>query len=518
MERFQVQERSVGAIGDLPIHNGNEVLLIWRRIIFFIVRLSISPLITPILIILCCNFYDIKIVFSGTLEGKRSGMRKFFLLIIIASLSNILYGGELSLKLNQKEVDTGGKIEKFYVLFSEPVAESKVSGPAKVKVIVRKIIDRKNPLTKLPVNFSINLDGKKVNELTLNDRDGSAVIKDPTSFNAGNARFVEVEVPTGEHTLQFIVSKSAIKGLLIRVEMEEKAKDEKAIATVAPAKQEPSKEKEFVPPLIPPLEPLVAPGTGKTPSVSPTPAPQVAPNAEKKEEPPKPVIAAKPAPTEVTKEVKPRVEEKREEKAIVKIQETKATPPPSTTTITEKKVIEKKGFGDIVIFSIRGGTLLPFVFGNAGGYGELSTIFHIYRGFFFGGSIASYNINKDYLVNDPFTGNAIAKYHLHGVPISGIFGYKYQMDKILTRLEAGAGINMTDIDIRREYASTGLDTINSFQFNLGGVISYITKFGSADICMRYIYSNASNMEGERGFVKDLNTGGLALSIGYSYAF
>jgi len=436
-------------------------------------------------------------------------MRKLWLFLVFISFGSLLYGGELSLRLNQKDVDISGKSEKFYVLFSEPVIDSKVSGPSKYKITIRKIIDRKNPLTKLPVTFTLNLDGKKVKEITINDRDGSAVIKDATMFAAGNPSTIDVDVPSGEHTLQFVVSKSAIKGLLLRVETEEaKAKEEPPVKMAGQAqKQETPKEKEFVPPIIPPLEPLVTPKPGKVDVTPAPPAQKVEAQVEKKEEKieqqQKAEQIPKPAIKETPKEVKPEP-----------VQE-KISPPAVTSRTDEGK---KGSFGDIVIFSAKGGVILPLVYGNPGGYGEFSTAFNLYRGVFIGASIASFNINRDYLVNDAFTGNSIAKYHLHGVPISGLIGYKYQMQNILTRLDIGLGVNMSDIDVRREHTATNLDTINSLQVNFGGEISYITKFGSAGLGLRYMYSNANNIEGKSGFVQDVNSGGLILSIGYQYGF
>lgn len=410
---------------------------------------------------------------------------------LLISYSVTIFAEDIPLKLNQKDVDISGKLEKFFVLFSEPPLDVKLTGPAKLNIIVRKIIDKKNPLTKLPVNVTVNLDNKKVKDITLNDREGSAVIKDATMFNAGGENIISVDVAEGEHTLQIVVSKSGIKGILIKVEKMMSEKPVVVAKTPEGMKKEEKKD-EFIPPIIPPLVPLVPPQEKKAEVAPPIKPERSTPSAEKKEE-------------------------KKEEKAVA-LTERKETPVVEKAVESKVSTPSKRGFGDIVILSIKGGTILPLQYGNPGGYGEFSTSFHIYRGFQLGVSLSSYNINRDYLINDPMTGNSILKYHLHAVPISGFFGYKYQMQNIIAQFELGAGINMIDVDLRREFTSENVDTINSFQMNLASDMSYITKYGAFGAGIKYLYSNASNFDKTNGFIKDINAGGLIITIGYHYGF
>ncbi len=424
---------------------------------------------------------------------RLSGILVFMCVFII--LNTHASGEELILKLNQKEVDISGKIEKFYSLFADPPLELKVSGPSKFVIITRKIIDKKNPLTKLPVTLTVNLDDNKVREILLNDRDGSAVIKDATMFNAGQENRVEFSVPEGEHTIKINVTKSAIKGLLIRIE---KVSEEKTAVVSPPAQDEKEKDKEFIPPLIPPLLPLVPPTEKQDISSTTTPpGPQesTSPVEEKKATPPQ-ITTAQQAP-----------------KHTIAVDKT------TTSTTSEPTTQKTSEFGNIVIFSVKGGTILPLEYGNPGGYGEFSTSFKIYKNLIAGTSIASYNINRDYIINDINTGNDILKYHLHGVPISIFLGYKHQMHNILTRFELGSGINMVDLDIRRKNTSDSTDTINSFQINAAAEICYIfKKYGSTGMGLKYIHSISDNIDKDNGFAENINSGGLVLTIGYYYGF
>ncbi|MCX7957529.1 MAG: hypothetical protein N3B13_00585 [Deltaproteobacteria bacterium] len=421
---------------------------------------------------------------------RLSGILIIVLLFILPSLT---YGEEIPLKLNQKEVDIGGKSEKFYSLFPDPPAEIKIQGPSKIKIFARKIVDKKNPLTKLPVTLTVSLNNNKVKEIMLNDREGTAVIKDAAMFNAGAENIFEIDIPQGEQILTVSVTKSAIKGLLIRIE---KKTEEKTAAVPSPLPAEEKKaDKEFVPPIIPPLAPLVSP-------------------EEKK-------------PVAETKSLQPQPESKHQEATKKETREKPVTPPVPVQTATgttempvttEKQTKQKRDFGDIVILSIKGGTILPFEYGNPGGYGEFSTSFSIYRGIIAGVSIASYNINRDYIINDPNTGNAILKYHLHGVPISGFIGYKYQMQSVFAKFELGSGVNMVDLDIRRKHTPEKTDTINSVQINSSAELSYILKYGSAGMGIRYLYSISDNKDSENGFAENINSGGLIITVGYHYGF
>ena len=414
-------------------------------------------------------------------------LSKILIIGFIIFLSTNLYSEDILLKLNQKDVDISGKLEKFFVLFPDPPADVKVSGPSKINIIVRKIIDKKNPLTKLPVNISVSIDQKKIKEITLNDREGSAVIKDATMFNAGSENIISIDVPEGEHSLQITTSRSAIKGLLIRVQ--KVSLEKTAVAQPPTVDKKEGKQDELTPPIIPPLLPLVPPQE-KTAEVAPPPRSEI----------------AKPSQEERKENQRSPVEKK--ESLVITEKVSKG----------DKTTSPVKEFGDIVVLSIKGGTVLPLQFGNPGGYGEFSTSFNVYKGFQIGLSIASYNTNRDYLINDPMTGNSILKYHLHAVPISASLGYKYQMKDILVRFELASGVNMIDIDLRREYASKQLDTINSFQMNLASDMSYITGFGSIGIGIKYLYSNADNFDQTNGFVKNINAGGLIISAGYNYGF
>lgn len=399
-----------------------------------------------------------------------------FLVLILLSTGN-LFAEHLPLKMSQKNVEVSpGKVEKYFVLFPNSPAEVVVKGPAKIVFSIRKIIDRKNPLTKLPVVVTISIDGKKKRDLTLNDREGSAVIKDAVMYNAGGEATAVYDVKRGESRVGISVSRSAVKGVLLRIErVEEKTAE-------APTKR--SQEKNAALPTIPPLLPLVSPSKVEA-------------------------TASAPAPTAgVTKPIKDRDERswgrKSEESSLRR--EVKTT-------------IPKKGFGEIVILSLKGGVLLPLEYGNPGGYGEFSTYFNLYRGVGIGASIGSYNINRDYLVNDPATGNSIAKYHLHGVPAMGSLGYRFQMQSILTKFEVALGVNMIDLELRRDYAPKKTDTINSIAVSAGAEIDYIIrKYGSLGIGIRYLYSNSGNIDRIGGFIKDANTGGLILSINYLYGF
>jgi len=426
-------------------------------------------------------------------------MRLSFFIIIVFTLtcSTLLSGEEILLKLNKKEVDTGSKIERFFSLFTDPPVVTKIEGPSKVKVLIRKIIDKKNPLTKLPVTVTISLDAKKVKEITLNDREGSAVIKDATRFNAGPEKNISFNIPEGEHQLRVSVTRSAIKGVLIRIEKISSNKQLVVNAPQPPAEKGNEKD-NFIPPIIPPLAPLVQSSDQK-------PAGEA-----------KPIISS----ADVKKGEKlARTKETISAKKSAPVLTKKERPQTDKTPFTKRTAaIQKKAFGDIVILSLKGGMILPLEYGNPGGYGEFSTSFNIYKGILIGASISSYNINRDYIINDPNTGNSILKYHLHGVPLSGFIGYRYQMQNILTKLEVGSGVNMTDIDIRREYTSEKIDTINSYIFNLSSELSYITRYGSLGAGMKYLYSNASNMDKKAGFVKNINTGGLIFTIGYHYGF
>lgn len=423
--------------------------------------------------------------------------------MVLISAMGVL-GEEIALKLNQKEVDISGKVEKFYSLFPDPPLEIKINGLSKLKFIARKIIDKKNPLTKLPVTVTIHLDNNKIKEILLNDRDGTAVIKDATMFNAGEENSVEFDVPSGEHTLKISTTKSAIKGLLIRLE---KIGEEKLASGKTPAPPvEKKEEKEFVPPIIPPLVPLVPPAEG-----APVPT-------QPKEEPKAQAVGGTPPPQpqKPIEAEKKGVEEKPvAETSIPKKPEVKSLEPVQTV---EKPIKKERGFGDIVLFSLKGGVFLPLDFGNPGGYGEFSTSFNLYKGLLIGASLASYNSNRDYIVNDPYTGNFVLKYHLHAVPLSGFIGYKYQMKEIFTKFEINSGVNMVDIDIRRKYASEKADTINSFMLGFSAELSYILKYGSIGMGVRYIYSISNNIEKDNGFVKDLNSGGVIITAGYHYGF
>ncbi|MCX7944111.1 MAG: hypothetical protein N2746_06345 [Deltaproteobacteria bacterium] len=400
--------------------------------------------------------------------------------------------------MNQKDVEISGKVEKYYSLFSDPPLEIKVKGPSKFKIFLRKVVDRKNPLTKLPVTVTIILNTEKIKEIMLNDRDGTAIIKDATMFNAGAENSHELDIPEGEHSLKVTVSKSAIKGVLIRIEKLSEEKQTLAMTdTVDKVKKE---EKEFIPPIIPPLEPLV-------------------PSPETKKE-----ITEIKKPSDQTKpqETFPKGALPKEETS------TKATPQSISPTMTtadkmqthKKEMVEqkKKSFGEIVILSIEVGAILPLEYGNPGGYGEFSSSLNIYKGFSIGGSIASYNINRDYIVNDPNIGNDILKFHLHGVPISGFIGYKYQLKNIIAKFKLGSGINAVDIDIRRNNTPKRSDTINSFQMNTSAELSYILKYGAVGMGLKYLHTISDNMGEESGFAKNIKSGGVIITIGYNYGF
>ncbi|MGB9599857.1 MAG: hypothetical protein ACPL7I_04835, partial [Myxococcota bacterium] len=64
-------------------------------------------------------------------------LSKILIIGFIIFLSTNLYSEDILLKLNQKDVDISGKLEKFFVLFPDPPADVKVSGPSKINIIVR---------------------------------------------------------------------------------------------------------------------------------------------------------------------------------------------------------------------------------------------------------------------------------------------------------------------------------------------------------------------------------------------
>ncbi len=438
-------------------------------------------------------------------------MRLLGIFVVISIFTIGLGAEELPLKLNKKDVEvSSGKIEKYLVLFPDPPAETILTGPTKLKFSFRKVIDKKNPLTKLPVVVTVSVDNNKVKEVTMNDREGIAVIKDATMYNASNENVFEYGLSAGEHKIQISVSRSAIKGVLVRVEKISGTKVETAAVTPAPpvasakeeisAKEKANKDsKDFVPPPVPPLEPLITPLEVKKP-------------VEVKSEEKKGVkVEEKRSPsTEIS-------QKERETKAV--LQERKEVKPMETGKKDKPLLVSERQFGDIVIFSVMGGVFLPLEYGNPGGYGEFNTFFNIYKGFGLGASVATYNINKNYIINDPLVGNSIAKYHLHGVPVLGFMGYKFQMKNILSKFELGMGVNMLDADLRRESAPIRTDTINSLCAGFGAELDYvIKKYGSIGVGIRYLYSNSSNIDRQGGFIKDVDTGGLAMSINYLYGF
>lgn len=432
-------------------------------------------------------------------------MRLLRFLVLILLVTGNLFAEHLPLKMSQKDVEVSpGKVEKYFVLFPDPPAEVVVKGPAKILFSIRKIIDRKNPLTKLPVVVTISIDGKKEGELTLNDREGSAVIKDAVMYNAGSETTAVYNVKEGESRVGISVSRSAVKGVLLRIErVEEK---------MAEAPMERSEEKKAVQPITPPLLPLVPPSKVEDPVSAPAPTAAVTKPIEDTEE-----ISERKGPASSTAP-SPTPGAELQSKATRDIDVKKKTEEPSLRKEV-KTTIPKEGFGEIVILSLKGGVLLPLEYGNPGGYGEFSTYFNLYRGIGVGAFIGSYNINRDYLVNDPATGNFVAKYHLHAVPVMGSLGYRSQMQNILTKFELALGVNMIDLELRRDYAPKKADVINSLAVSVGAEIDYIIrKYGSVGIGIRYLYSNSGNIDRIDGFIKDAKTGGLVLSINYLYGF
>lgn len=417
-----------------------------------------------------------------------------FCLILVAANTEVS-GEEIPLKLNQKEVDIDGKIEKFYSLFPDPPLEIKIKGDLRLNIILRKVIDKKNPLTKLPVTVTVTLDNNKVQDVLMNDREGKATIKDATMFNAGSENVISLDIKEGEHSLKISASKSAIKGVLLRIEKVE-IKKEGAIAEKSEAtqKQESTikaeQDKELVPPIVP-LVPLV---------------PQEAKKEEAKKEAEKKAIEK-----EKSSLPEVKVASKKETEAVTEMRHQKRMEPGI-------KSIHKKGFGDIVILSLKGGVILPLEYGNPGGYGEFSTSFYIYRGFLIGGSIASYKSDKGYIINDPGYGNDILKYHLHAVPVSGFVGYKTQTGDVVARVSIGAGINMVDIKLDRKNLYIPEDTINSFQLNVDLDLAYVLRYGALGAGIKYIYSRTDNSDSVNGFVKNIQSGGFAITIGYNYGF
>jgi hypothetical protein len=187
-----------------------------------------------------------------------------------------------------------------------------VEGPGALKVHVRQLVDKTNPLTRVPVTVTVLLDGKEAKSVPVKGKPQPGVkVKGQDTLTLSAEQKIDIAIPAGTHEVVVKVSSSAVKGTAMRFGYD--GPPPKAAVAAAPP-----------PPLEPiPLVPL-APAKKEPPPTPPAPPP-----GPKKAEPAPPVAAAAPPPWAQPAPQPPKKEEPPPPPPLVPLAAPKKDAPPA---------------------------------------------------------------------------------------------------------------------------------------------------------------------------------------------
>ncbi|MBI5528881.1 MAG: hypothetical protein HY897_21335 [Deltaproteobacteria bacterium] len=424
------------------------------------------------------------------------------------------------------------------VTLAKPTAPAKfsVEGPGALKVHVRQLVDKTNPLTRVPVTVTVLLDGKEAKSLSVKGKPQPGVrVKGQDTLTPSAEQKIDVKIPAGTHEIVVKVSSSAVKGTAMRFGYDGPPPKTAVAAAPAPALEPiplvPLAPAKKEPPPAPPAEPRKA----EPPPVAAAPAPppwaQPAPQPPKKEEtPPPPLVplaapqkepppavakapeppkAPPPPPPEPQKAPKSELERARESMGL--------KPKPAQKEAAVKKEAEPpagKRTWNVAEFTPKIGVMFPLQNGNPGPLFGLDAYGYPLRWLGVGIEGAIYWYSRDFAMSSALSGDQGGRYGLETVPLTLNVKFEpYRTKGFAPFGGLGGGVFFTKTTTENDWGGQAERSGLAPAWQIFGGVNGKLGFGQLMFSLAYASGRFTTQNAD-----NLEAGGVTAAGGYQMGF